>query len=77
MSKLEDEPIEKVADDKDLIEAFDGNEGVRGMVQCYGNTCDYWGDMEGIIEHNDRQFIKFICPRCKTIERVKNPGHLR
>lgn len=77
MSQLKDEPLEKVADTKDMIEAFDGNEAVGGIVQCNGNGCDYWGQMEGVIEHNDRAFIKFICPKCRTIERVKNPEHIR
>lgn len=74
MSELEDEPLEKVVDDKDLIEAFNMNEEVEGVVGC--QNCDFWGKMTGWIEANDRKVIKFVCPKCRAVEQVKNPEAL-
>jgi hypothetical protein len=69
MSKLSDEPFEKLVDDKDL-EGFEINEEVVGVVQC---ACGYWGKMDGIIQWNNKKDIVFICPTCKSVERVRNP----
>lgn len=74
MSELQDEPIEKVLDDKDLAEdmlAYELNEEVWGTLKCY--NCGYRGRMEGVIPHQDKRNIVFVCPECSTIERVKNP----
>lgn len=73
MSKLQDEPVEKVVNEKDLIPAMDFNEEVYGMVQC--NHCKYWGRMDGVIEHHDKKWIKFVCPECDALERVRNPEY--
>jgi hypothetical protein len=55
------------------IEAFELNEEVWGTLKCYAEDCGYRGRMEGIIQYNNRREIIFICPKCKTIERIKNP----
>jgi hypothetical protein len=70
MSRLSDEPFEKVADDKD-IQATLAVEHVWGTVQC--NNCKFWGRMDGYIEPGDDKFIKFVCPKCNCVERVRNP----
>jgi Zn finger protein HypA/HybF involved in hydrogenase expression len=71
LSKLQEEPFEKVVDDKDLVEAMAMVEEVYGTVQC--NNCQYWGKMEGWIEPNDKKNIKFVCPKCNALELVTNP----
>lgn len=78
MTELQDEPFEKVVDDKDLdtIEAFVRNEQVWGTVQCYGPGCSYFGRMEGIIEGDNRKLILFVCPECNSIERVRNYDYI-
>lgn len=73
MTELAEEPIEKVVNDKDLIEAWDMNEEVWGVVQC--NSCQYWGKMDGVIEASDKKWIKFVCPSCSALEKVKNPEY--
>lgn len=77
VSKLVDEPFEKIVDDKleeDLIEAFEHNEEVQGIIQC--QNCQYWNKMVGYIEYTDRKVIKFICPKCQSLERVRNPDYI-
>lgn len=73
MSKLKDEEFEKIVDDKDLIEAFEHNEEVGGTIQC--QNCSFWGKMTGYIEADDRKVIKFVCPECNSLERVRNPEY--
>lgn len=75
MTELSDEPLEKVADTKDMVEAMDFHEKVYGTVQC--NNCKFWGRMDGIIEANDKQMIKFVCPKCGGLEKVKNPEAMK
>jgi Zn finger protein HypA/HybF involved in hydrogenase expression len=56
---------------------YEGNLVVQkrtGIVQCY--ECDFWGEMDGFIPYEDTQFILFVCPECKTIEKVVNPDSL-
>ncbi len=79
MSRLVDEPFEKAVDDKlesqtDIIEAFEHNEEVSGTVQC--QNCSHWGSMLGIIEAADSKWIKFICPKCSSLEKVRNPEYI-
>lgn len=55
-------------------EAFGFNEEVWGVVQCF--NCDYSGRMEGVIEYDDKRYIKFVCPECKAVEPVRNPEYI-
>lgn len=71
MSRLTDEPFEKVIDDKDLVPAMIMVEKVVGTVQC--NNCSFWGKMDGYIDPDEKRFIKFICPSCDALEFVTNP----
>jgi hypothetical protein len=71
VAQLQDEPFEKVVDDKDMMEVFSMVERVYGVVQC--NHCRFWGRMDGYIEPHDRGVIKFACPECKALEVVANP----
>lgn len=52
------------------VDAFLRSEKVQGTVQCY--NCNYWGEMTGYIESDNRKVIQFVCPECKTIEQVSN-----
>lgn len=77
MAELRDEEFEKAVDDKldaSAIEAWDRNEEVWGVIQC--QQCNYWGKMEGICEASDKRWIKFVCPKCSSLERVRNPEYL-
>jgi aspartate carbamoyltransferase regulatory subunit len=60
----------------ETVEGFELNEEVWGIVQCYNTECRYRGRMEGIIQWNNKKDIVFICPKCATVERVKNPEHV-
>ena len=55
------------------VEAFEYNEEVWGIVQCYNKECRFRGRMEGIIQHDNKREIIFFCPKCNTVERIKNP----
>jgi Zn finger protein HypA/HybF involved in hydrogenase expression len=69
---LDDEKLEGISKGlDDSIEAILQVEEVVGVVQC--NECSFWGRMPGYIEPPDTRFIKFICPKCNTVETVKNP----
>lgn len=57
----------------DEIEGLLINEQVWGVVQC--DNCNYWGRMEGIIDHNNKKVIQFVCPECTAVEYVKNPEY--
>lgn len=74
MSRLQDEPLEKLMDDKDLsqdMDVYELNEEVWGVLECY--NCDYSGKFNGVIPASDKRWINFVCPKCRTIERVRNP----
>lgn len=69
MANLSEEPLEKIEDDK--LEGWERNEEVWGVVQCH--DCGYWGRMDGVVEASNKKEIVFVCPKCKSVERVKNP----
>ncbi len=73
MSQLQDEPLEKMVNDKlsEDIEVYEFNEEVEGRLRCY--SCGYKGMFQGVIPAQDKRYINFVCPECNVLERVKNP----